>query len=95
MTFERNPEAHSGHEPKGVITDEEGAALEAFFTYHAPTDEDKAKYDEINKAALAFAATVMGLCPKGPDRSAAVRMIREARMTANAAIACRGAKLPY
>lgn len=78
-----------------ALTQEEREALKAFFTYHAPTEEDKNRYAAINAVALHFATVVMAQCPKGPDRSAAVRMIREARMTANAAIACRGAKLPY
>ena len=73
----------------------ENDVLEAFFTYHAPTDADKVKYNAINEAALNLAKVVLAQCPQGPDRSAAIRQVREARMTANAAIACRGAKLPY
>ena len=83
------------HAPENLLTDEESAALTAFFTYHPPTPLNVAQYAAINKAALHFATVVMEQCPKCPDRSAAVRLIREARMTANAGIATRGAKLPY
>jgi len=76
-------------------TDPKDAALVAFFTYHAPTETDKVCYSAINDAALAFARVVMATTPSCPDQSAAIRLIREARMTANAAIACKGARLPY
>ena len=59
------------------------------FTYHKPTPEQAAKYDAINEAAKAFFKTVHENCPQSPDRSAAVRLIREARMTANASIATK------
>ncbi len=77
------------------MTEEQSTALEQFFTYHQPGEQEKAKYAAINEAALHLARTIMGCCPSSPDRSAAIRLVREARMTANAAIATRGAKLPY
>lgn len=59
------------------------------FTYHAPTHEQAVKYARINDAAKAFFKVVHESCPPSPDRSAAVRLIREARMTANASIATK------
>jgi hypothetical protein len=44
----------------------------------------------IRAAALAFANVVNENAPDSPDKSAAIRMIRDAAMTANAAIACQG-----
>lgn len=67
--------------------------LEDLFKYHAPTEEQKAKYDKINEAAKAFARVVILECPSTPDRTAAVRLIREARMTANASIATKSGGL--
>jgi hypothetical protein len=68
--------------------------LEHFFTYHAPSEVEKHQYDLINKAALAFAKTVYMNCPPCADRTVAIRKIRESRMTANAAIACKGMNPP-
>lgn len=63
--------------------------LDDLFTYHAPTPEQAEKYKAINEAAKEFARVVLDSCPRNPDRSAAIRKIREARMTANSAIATK------
>ena len=62
--------------------------LDNLFTYHRPTEDQAQRYARINAAGKAFAAEVLTCTPPGPDQSAAIRQIREARMTANAAIAC-------
>lgn len=64
--------------------------LEAIFTYHAPTEEQLPKYQAIRCAALEFAEVVVRNTPASADQTAAVRKIREAVMTANAAIALNG-----
>jgi len=64
--------------------------LENWFTYHAPTDGQPAKYLAIREAAKVFAATVVANTPSGPDQTVAVRKIREAVMVANQSIACGG-----
>ena len=69
------------------------ARLVALFTYHPPTEADKLNYTAINDAALALARAIVRNTPDGSDRSAAIRHVREARMTANAAVACKGADL--
>ncbi len=60
------------------------------FMYHAPTPEMTAKFllvrDAIETAALAIDAN----CPPGADRTAAMRKLKEAHMTANAAIVLEG-----
>ena len=64
--------------------------LEHWFTYHPPTAEDIPRYKEIRKAGLSFARVVDNCCPNSADKTTAIRKIREAVMTANAAIACCG-----
>jgi hypothetical protein len=54
------------------------------------TPDQLPKYVAIRAAALAFANVVNENAPDSPDKSAAIRMIRDAAMTANAAIACQG-----
>lgn len=71
--------------------EERSTFLNNAFTYHAPTPEQFKQYDAINAAAKAFADVVLTECPDSGDRTAAIRLIREARMTANAAIATNGA----
>ena len=60
------------------------------FTYHSPTEDDVVKYAAINDAAKNLARVILDSCPPCADQSAAIRKVREARMTANAAIACKG-----
>lgn len=60
--------------------------IEAWFTYHAPTPEQKLALEGINAAAKAFAYAIDRYCHSGADKSAAFRLVREARMTANASI---------
>jgi len=64
--------------------------LENWFTYHAPQGSDLAKYEMIRNSAKEFAKTVINNTPQSTDQAAAIRKIREAVMTANAAIACGG-----
>lgn len=70
-----------------MITETE---LHNWFTYHAPEPHQIAKYQAIRESALAFAWTVLNNTPSCADQTAAIRKIREAVMTANAAIACEG-----
>lgn len=64
--------------------------LDHIFTYHAPTPEKQAAYGAIRNAAKEFAQVVIENTPVSADQSAAVRLIREAVMTANASIATDG-----
>jgi hypothetical protein len=64
------------------------ADLENWFGYHNPTLEQKDKYCLLREGGLTLAKLVLDVCPPGPDRTIAIRKIREAVMTANAAIAC-------
>lgn len=62
--------------------------LENWFTYHAPSPGDVERYGAIREAAHGFAKVVLERTPPSADQSAAIRKVREAVMTANAAIAC-------
>lgn len=62
--------------------------IERWFTYHAPTVEQIEQFVEIRTAAKILAETINRHVPAGPDKSAAIRQVREAVMTANAGIAC-------
>lgn len=66
------------------------AVIEDIFTYHRPEGDQPAKYEAIRNAAKEFARVLVANTPKCADQSAAVRHVREAVMTANAAIALKG-----
>jgi hypothetical protein len=67
--------------------------LAQLFSYHPPTSETLPKFAAINQAAKNFAEVVLQNCPSSADRSAAIRLIRDARMTANASVALNGLSL--
>lgn len=67
--------------------------LSELFRYHPPNPEDLPKYAAINQAAKNFAEVILSTCPSCSDMKDAIRKIREARMTANAAIALNGLNL--
>lgn len=64
--------------------------IEEWFTYHAPTPEQIEQYQAIRDKAKELALTIARNAPVSADQTAALRKLREAVMTANAAIACRG-----
>ncbi len=64
--------------------------LDDIFRYHPPTADQIPKYEAIRSEAKEFAKVVIENTPLSADRSSAVRKIREAVMTANAAIALNG-----
>lgn len=66
--------------------------IENIFTYHAPTASQVVKYQEIREAAKALVYVIDRNCEPGPDRTAAVRHVREAVMTANQSIATNNAQ---
>jgi hypothetical protein len=66
------------------------AMLQNWFIYHAPTVDQLPKFKVIREAALLFAEVVIANTPPSADQTTAIRHIRDAVMTANAAIACGG-----
>lgn len=61
--------------------------IKHWFTYHAPTPQQNEAYQELRDKGLALAEAIAELCPESADQSDAIRKVREAVMTANAAIA--------
>jgi hypothetical protein len=76
--------------PKQDLLDE----LEDQFRHHAPTREQIARLAYLREAALKFAKAVHANVQPGADRSAAIRKIREAVMTANAGIVLERKSIP-
>lgn len=64
--------------------------LQHIFTYHAPGPDDPAHYVAIRDAARGLAEVILAHTPPGADQSAAIRLVRESVMTANAAVALGG-----
>jgi len=61
--------------------------LDNIFAYHPPSPEQQQRYGKLRGAAREFAKVILAVTPAGPDQTAAIRKVREAVMTANAAIA--------
>ena len=81
--------------PSGDVAAEVGPpedAIDVLFTYHAPTPEQTEAYKRIRSFAMSLVREIDRSCPAGPDRTAAVRHVREAVMTANASIATHNAQ---
>lgn len=64
--------------------------LNEVFSYHAPVAGQPEQYEEIRVAAKVFARAILKAAPPCADRTAALRKVREAVMTANASIALLG-----
>lgn len=64
--------------------------LNNWFSYHPATAEDAVHYEAIRAAGKAFAETIVAHSPPSADQTAAIRKVREAVATANAAVACKG-----
>jgi len=61
--------------------------IDYIFAYHAPVQPQVDSYAAIRYAAKNLATVILENCPDCADRSAAIRKVREAVMTANASIA--------
>lgn len=60
------------------------------FSYHAPSGDDLANYQTLRESAKEFAKTILECTISCADQQAAIRKVREAVMTANAAVALKG-----
>ena len=88
MITENDPKAGQKiefHRPKTLAE-----KLPEIFTYHAPKDDQPRKYIAIRDKALELAQLIVAETPACADQTAAIRLLREAVMTANAAIALDG-----
>lgn len=68
----------------------QSSRLNWIFDYHKPTEDQVDSYNQITAAAKELARVILNVCPLGADRSAALRKVREAKMTANSSIALHG-----
>jgi hypothetical protein len=66
------------------------AMVDHWFTYHTPSDDMQPRFMAIRTAARVLALEIVKNTPESADQAAAIRKVREAVMTANAAIACKG-----
>lgn len=64
--------------------------LDTIFAYHAPDQTDSLRYQAIRSAAKEFARVIIENAPVSADQIDAIRKVREAMMTANAAVALKG-----
>lgn len=64
--------------------------VRSVLTYHSPDSEQIGKFGNVRTAAEMMVRSIVQNCPECEDRTAAIRKVREAMMTANAAIALRG-----
>lgn len=60
--------------------------LDSWFGRHVCDEKGQANMENVRRIAKIFANCIVANCPAGADASAAVRKVREAMMTANAAI---------
>lgn len=70
------------------LSQEDSKYLENHFMYHSPKGDQSLRYGLLRDKAKSLAELFFRLCPPSADRTAALRLLREAIMTANASIAC-------
>lgn len=68
----------------------DAAEIRDIFSYHAPSDEQRAVYEQINAAFIECALKIAPLLPPGPGKTVAIRTLAWARMEANASVALQG-----
>lgn len=61
--------------------------IENIFTYHSPTENQKARYMILRDKAKAFGHSINGACPESREKSLALTKLQEAVMFASASIA--------
>lgn len=72
------------------ITEFYSEDCEFIFNYHAPTPEQAAMYEGINKVFVVMAKDLASFMPAGPGKTVAMRKLAEASMACNAAVAMEG-----
>lgn len=63
------------------------AEIDDIFTYHAPNEDQQQRYVALRQAARTFAKALVLNTKASADQTAAMRLLRESVMTANASIA--------
>ena len=83
---DRQDEAQ-GSTSKYMISLEKAQDIDWMFRYQPLKDDQAHRYVAVREAARRLAITIMGNTPSCADQTTAIRKVREAVMTANAAIA--------
>lgn len=68
------------------LSAEVSAAIDDAFEYHTWTPEMVARGTNVRAALASAVKVIVGNVPPGPDRTVAIRKIREARMDCNSSI---------
>lgn len=74
------------------VTDEQKRRIEWLFMHHAPSQAQMTQYQALRDAAKVMARAIFTHTLPGADQEAAIRLLRETLMTANASIALEGKK---
>lgn len=72
------------------LSPEMNEAISDAFSYHPWTTEQKSKSDLVRAALADATRVIVANVPPGPDRSSALRKLREACMDCNASITFNG-----
>lgn len=72
------------------LTPEVEAAIEDLFEYHAWSEQQMIKGRLLRNALALAVQRIIQVVPPSPDRTTAIRKIREARMDCNSAITHEG-----
>jgi hypothetical protein len=75
------------------LNPDEEAALQHLFNHHPPSPQAISDMFAIRDAGKTLVRVILDRCPRSADRSAAIRHVREAIMTANASIVFEGKNL--
>lgn len=74
----------------GMLTPEVERDIDAAFDYQEWNDEQKEAGKKVREALAKAFKVIVANVPPGPDRSVALRKLREVRMDANSAITFAG-----
>ena len=64
--------------------------VDEIVSYHSPSEEEVARINQLRQSAAQFIKAILVCVPGCADQTAAIRKVREALMTANAAIVLHG-----
>lgn len=73
-----------------TVDSEVGAVVDDMFEYHAWNDDQTERGTNVRRVLCQAVKQIIALVPPCPDRSAAIRKLREARMDCNSAISHKG-----
>lgn len=74
-------------ETEYAVSEQDKAKIEKAFTYHAPKNDQPARYVELRANAKELAELMTAMCPPSRELSLALTNLEQAIMWANAAIA--------